>query len=122
MRKRQVREGKRPPAKGKGLWGKAARFTVVSANVTVASSFRRELEQGTAFAHDSFVVFQEHRLPEDRLTEAETWAGKIGWRWLGDAAYFKDADFGGGTGVLSRDVNAARLAPAPRTCIEGEFV
>ncbi len=98
-RRRQIQEGLRPkrekPQRRPVLFG--------TVNVTDASTWRRELENGQALHSIDYLMVQEHGQFGDDHVEATTkWLRRCGCDPIVDSAYIKRTEPGGGTAVVSR--------------------
>ncbi len=97
LRRRQVREGCRPPRRQARRDG----IVLVQANVTQGSTWEDELLHGDTFCGCDFAAIQEHKLKGDQRGIAERQLMRAGWDCVVDEAYIKVSAEGGGTGLLA---------------------
>ncbi len=93
----QVRSGTRPPR----LKAEDSLIKVVTANVTVASSWEDELANGEALTSATFQAIQEHRLADEGKDRAAGRIMQAGWDCIIDTACVKECEYGGGTALLA---------------------
>ncbi len=110
VRRRQVREGRRPHQPRRQRVG--TKF--VTANVSGFGTLQDELSHNGTLAGAHFMAIQEHKMHDDSKAAATAWLRNRHWDPILDDAYFKSRDYGGGTGVMASAASGgARPLPHP---------
>ncbi len=108
-RKRSLRtlheeQGKRPRRET----GEMRRASIVSANVTAASSLVEELKYGTALLKDDFIAVQELACSPEECDMFSRDVVRLGYSPIIQYSYFKLGGYGGGTAILAQGIGGIR--------------
>ncbi len=102
--RQQIRMGRRPRrprARNDGV-------VFLTVNGSGFGPVQEEDEFGAAFHDVHYLLIQEHKRQGEDLDSALNWLRRRGWDALGDEAYTKNTDPGGGTAIATKTASGIR--------------
>ncbi len=103
-----MRQGKRPRRPRR-----IQRAEFLTMNVNCANRLKDEVLSNDIFHGVQGVFIQEHREHDEGKERLVTWLRHKGWDPVAEDAYFKKADYGGGTLIMSRGMGIRPLERPP---------
>ncbi len=114
-RRRQVASGARPRRRK----NESMTVSVITVNVTAASTFMHEYDHGDRLHGYQLFGIQEHAIPPDKIDCATNWLKAKGASGVVDDAYWKQGGYGGGTAIIGIGYWSLRPLPPPRWRVGG---
>ncbi len=108
LRSEHVLRGLRPGRSPRG----ARRVSIVTANITAASSLLDELRHGSSLVRDDYLLVQELACAPEGCEMLARDVTDLGYALALHRAYFKEGGYGGGVAILAKGEGGVRPLPA----------